>query len=137
MQSRTSIAALVALAAFAVPTLAQAQKPSPVAPSRLLAQREELELTPVQVRELTLLATQVRRYQQAVLRAPSRPWVARTKGTSMDCSPASAELGGGGGARHPRGRGRCGDLVRRRAQDRQQVEAERRATSWVLRQQCA
>ena len=82
MRSRNSLAALVAFAAFACPATVQAQKTSPVAPSQLLAQREELDLTPAQVRELTLLATQVRRYQQAMLRAPSKAWVAQTKGTS-------------------------------------------------------
>ena len=82
MRSRNSLVALVALAGFAVPAMAQAQKPSSVPPSQLLAQREVLHLTPVQVRELNLLTTQVRRYQQAVLRAPSKTWVAQTKGLS-------------------------------------------------------
>jgi hypothetical protein len=90
VRSRNTLAALVALAAVVMPTMAQAQKPSPVAPSQLLAQREELDLTPTQVRELTLLATQVRRHQQAVLRAPSKPWVARTKGTSKDVASERA-----------------------------------------------
>lgn len=81
MPSRNSIAALVALATVSVATGAEAQKPAPVAPSWLL-QQQQLELTPHQVRELSVLAAQVRRYQQAVLRAPSKPWIATTRGTT-------------------------------------------------------
>lgn len=55
---RVAFAALI----LAIPGTAWAQKPVPVAPSRLLAQREELGLTPAQVRELTLLDAQVRRH---------------------------------------------------------------------------
>ena len=81
MHLRFSLRALLSLA-FVLPATAQAQKPSPLSPSRILARREELDLTPAQVRELTLLDAQVRRHRQAVLRAPSKEWVARSKGTS-------------------------------------------------------
>ena len=81
MHLRLSLGALLSLA-FVLPATAQAQKPSPLAPSRLLNRRGELDLTPAQVRELTLLDAQVRRHRQAVLRAPSKEWVARSKGTS-------------------------------------------------------
>lgn len=82
MDSRNSIVALLALTTLAVPAIARAQNAAPVSPSTLLSQRAELSLTPAQVRELTLLTAQVRRHQQAVLRAPSKPWIANTKGTS-------------------------------------------------------
>lgn len=90
MQSRFAIVALVALTSLAVPAVAQAQEPAPVAPSRLLTRQKELDLTPSQVRELSLLATQVRRYQQAVLRAPSKQWVAVTKGVSREVASERA-----------------------------------------------
>ena len=89
MNPRISIGALLSLA-FVLPATAQAQKPSPLAPSRLLDRRGELDLTPAQVRELTLLAAQVRRHQQAVLRAPSKEWVARSKGTSREVASERA-----------------------------------------------
>lgn len=90
MHSRYSLAALAALATFAVPGVAQAQKPAPIAPSYLLSQREELDLSPAQVRELSVLAAQVRRYQQAVLRAPSKPWIAGTRGTTREVASERA-----------------------------------------------
>jgi hypothetical protein len=90
VHSRYSLAALAALAAFAIPTAAQAQMPAPIAPSYLLTQRQELDLTPHQVRELSVLAAQVRRYQQAVLRSPSKPWIAATKGTTRDVASERA-----------------------------------------------
>ena len=88
MPSQYSFVALAALVTLAIPVAARAQKP--VAPSHLLSQREELELTPDQVRELSVLAAQVRRYQQAVLRAPSKPWIAGTKGTTREVASERA-----------------------------------------------
>ena len=90
MNSRNSLVALFALTTLAVPTLARAQKPAPIAPSTLLAQRTELSLTSTQVRELTLLSAQVRRHQQAVLRAPSKPWIANSKGTTREVAAERA-----------------------------------------------
>lgn len=90
MRFRYPLAALVALAGFVIPTMAQAQKPAPVAPSHLLAQQQELQLTPHQVRELSLLAVQVRRNQEAMLRAPSKPWIAATKGTTREVASERA-----------------------------------------------
>lgn len=90
MNSRFAFGALAALTTAAIPTVAQAQKPVPIAPSHLLTQREELDLTPQQVRELSLLAAQVRRYQNAVLFAPSKPWIASAKGTSHDVAAERA-----------------------------------------------
>ena len=85
MRLKAVTVALGALMTLAVPAVALAQKPSPApGPSHLLAQREELQLTPQQVRELSLLAAQVRRFQQAVLLAPSKPWIASSRGTSHD-----------------------------------------------------
>ena len=81
---RIATVALGALTSLAIPSVAQAQKPVPVAPAQLLAQREELRLTPGQVRELSLLSAQVRRFQQALLLAPSKPWIASTRGTGHD-----------------------------------------------------
>ena len=88
--SQYSFTALAALVILTVPAAARAQKAAPVAPSHLLTQREELELTPHQVRELSVLAAQVRRYQQAVLRAPSKPWIAGTKGTTREVASERA-----------------------------------------------
>lgn len=93
MFSRSSIVALGALTTISLPSVLHAQKPVPpnpasnaawVAPSQLLAQREALQLTPQQVRELSLLSAQVRRYQQALLLAPSKPWIAPARGTTHD-----------------------------------------------------
>lgn len=91
MRIRVSIVALAAMTTFAVPSLLHAQKPTPagpgsqaalLSPARLLSQREELRLTPQQVSDLSLLTAQVRRYQRAVLIAPSKPWIASTRGTT-------------------------------------------------------
>lgn len=88
MRIRTAIVALAAMTIFAIPSLLHAQKQDPAAPevtlspSRLLAQRDELKLTPHQVSELSLLSAQVYRYQRAVLLAPSKPWIAGTRGTT-------------------------------------------------------
>lgn len=90
MHSRLSVVALAALTTFAIPTVAQAQKPAPIAPSQLLTQREELNLTPEQVRELSLLAAQAHRYQMAVLFAPSKPWIASARGTAHDVAAERA-----------------------------------------------
>jgi hypothetical protein len=100
---RLTIVPLAALVTLSISTAARAQKTGPVAPSQLLARRAELQLTPSQVRELTLLSVQVRRHQEAVLRATSKPWIANTKGTSREVaakralnllSPQQRELAG-------------------------------------------
>ncbi len=90
VRSRFSSVALAALTTLAIPTVAQAQKPAPIAPSQLLTQRQELNLTPAQVRELSLLAAQAHRYQMAVLFAPSKPWIASARGTAHDVASERA-----------------------------------------------
>jgi hypothetical protein len=89
VRSRISLVAL-ALTTMTIPGVAQAQKPVPIAPSELLTQREELDLTPKQVRELSLLAAQAHRYQMAVLFAPSKPWIASARGTAHDVAAERA-----------------------------------------------
>lgn len=83
MRFQLSMVVVVSLTAFATPSIARAQR-TPVAPAQLLVRRDELSLTPQQVRELSLLASQARRFQQALLLAPSKPWIAGSRGWSAD-----------------------------------------------------
>lgn len=74
----------------AAPGAAMAERNSaqPWAPSALLARRTELQLSAHQVGQLQLLAEQVRRHEQAVIMAPSKPWIANSHGIT---APAAAQ----------------------------------------------
>jgi hypothetical protein len=82
--------ALVLLTALAVPSFVRAQgagdtaRAAWAAPNFLLTHQRALALTREQVAELSFLSSQVQRYQQGLLRAPSKPWIAGTLGTTPD-----------------------------------------------------
>lgn len=92
MRIRNSGLALVLLAALAVPSFVRAQgaadtaRAAWAAPNFLLTHQQTLALTRGQADELRLLSNQVQRYQEGLLRSPSKPWIAVTLGTTPDAA---------------------------------------------------
>lgn len=88
MRIRNFGLALGLLMALAVPSFVRAQgagdttRAAWATPNFLLTHQRALALTRGQVDELSLLSNQVQRYQQALRRSPSKPWIAGTHGTT-------------------------------------------------------